>query len=101
MHIDPSKKTEITLNLLQDLIAEMKGTAGTRLKPKSDEPEAPEGKATEKSLEEHLDNISKEDHQEPDLDDLLSDDDEDNKEEDEEDCKKPLARSRMDRLLAK
>jgi hypothetical protein len=109
--MDKTNKTSITLELLRDLISEMKTSAGSRLKPKEAETTviAVEGAPTEgieEELEEgdnaglkgHLDAIAKKGTDEGlELSDLLEDEDEDEEPEEE----KSPARSRMDRLLSK
>ena len=96
MDLSADKKSTIMLDLLHELLGEMKMGAGSKLKPKEEvvveaEPEMkPEG-----SLEEHLDKVSEEGPDEEDLAGLMDD-------EEDEDCEpKTAAGSRLDRLLKK
>jgi uncharacterized membrane-anchored protein len=109
MDINADKKSQITLELLKDLVSEIKGSAGSRLKPKAVEveieskPIALEGEEhddiEEKSpegLKDHLDSISKEEIPEEDLESLMDDE---GAEEDQPKEEESLASRRLSKRM--
>jgi len=79
MDLGQDKKTQITLDLLKELLSTMKGQVGDKLKPKAASVEVvaePEGEEKE-GLQEHLDKVAEEEIPEEVLEGITDDDEKD------------------------
>ena len=94
------KKASIMLELLHDLMGEMKTSTGSKLKPTAsiEVTTATPLEDDKEGLEAHLDKIAAEPHEEPDGDELLGLEDEDEDEEPKEEKMSP-AMARMNKRL--
>lgn len=80
MDLDQDKKTQITMDLLHELLSEMKMGAGSKLKPKEVVIEkteiSPDESEDKDGLQEHLDKVSEEEIPEELLEGLTDEEDE-------------------------